>query len=29
VGYCWTRYCGEFVLLGFNAALITVGVTIP
>ena len=29
VGYCWKRYCGEFVLLGFNAALLTVGVTIP
>jgi len=29
VGYCWTRYCGEFVLLGGNAALFTVGVTLP
>lgn len=29
VGYCWTRYCGEFVLLGFNAALLTIGVTVP
>jgi hypothetical protein len=29
VGYCWVRYCGEFVLLGLNAALFTVGVTVP
>jgi hypothetical protein len=29
VGYCWVRYCGEFVLLGFNAALFTVGMTVP
>lgn len=29
VGYCWVRYCGEFVLLGGNAALFTVGMTIP
>lgn len=29
VGYCWTRYCGEVVLLGTNAALFTVGATIP
>ncbi len=29
VGYCWNRYCGEFVLLGFNAALFTIGVTVP
>jgi hypothetical protein len=29
VGYCWNRYCGEFVLLGLNAALFTVGVTMP
>lgn len=29
VGYCWNRYCGEFVLLGLNAALFTVGATIP
>jgi len=29
VGYCWNRYCGEFVLLGLNAALFTVGVTVP
>jgi hypothetical protein len=29
VGYCVKRYCGEFVLLGANAALFTVGVTMP
>ena len=30
VGYCvQRRYCGEFVLLGFNAALFTIGVTVP
>jgi hypothetical protein len=29
VGYCWVRYCGEFVLLGANAALFMVGVTVP
>ncbi|MFO1396890.1 MAG: hypothetical protein U1F48_07475 [Burkholderiales bacterium] len=29
VGYCWNRYCGEFVLLGLNAALFTIGATIP
>lgn len=29
VGYCWNRYCSEFILLGFNAALFTVGVTLP
>lgn len=29
VGYCWGRYCGEFVLLGASAALFTVGVTVP
>ena len=29
VGYCWSRYCGEFVLLGANAALFTVGMTVP
>ena len=29
VGYCWTRYCTEFVLLGGNAALFTVGMTLP
>ena len=30
VGYCvMKRYCGEFVLLGTNAALFTIGVTIP
>lgn len=30
VGYCvMKRYCGEFVLLGTNAALFTVGMTVP
>jgi hypothetical protein len=30
VGYCvQRRYCGEFVLLGTNAALFTIGVTVP
>jgi hypothetical protein len=29
VGYCWTRYCTEAVLLGANAMLFTVGMTIP
>jgi len=30
VGYCvMKRYCGEFVLLGTNAALFTIGVTVP
>ena len=30
IGYCvQRRYCGEFVLLGTNAALFTVGVTVP
>ncbi len=29
VGYCYVRYCGEFVLLGANAALFTIGVTVP
>jgi hypothetical protein len=30
VGYCvMKRYCGEFVLLGANAALFTIGVTVP
>jgi hypothetical protein len=29
IGYCVKRYCGEFVLLGANAALLTVGMTIP
>ncbi len=29
VGYCVKRYCGEFVLLGANAALFTIGVTVP
>ncbi|MCC6869357.1 MAG: hypothetical protein IT522_11110 [Burkholderiales bacterium] len=28
-GYCWTRYCAEFVLLGGNAALFTFGMTVP
>lgn len=28
-GYCWTRYCAEVVLLGANAALFTVGMTVP
>ncbi len=29
VGYCWNRWCGEVVLLGFNALLFNVGVTMP
>jgi len=29
VGYCWTRYCTEVVLLGANAMLFTVGATVP
>ena len=30
VGYCvQKRYCGEFVLLGTNAALLTIGMTVP
>lgn len=29
IGYCVQRYCGEFVLLGANAALLTIGVTVP
>jgi hypothetical protein len=30
VGYCvMKRYCGEFVLLGTNAALLTIGMTVP
>ena len=30
VGYCvMKRYCGEFVLLGTNAALFTIGATVP
>ena len=29
VGYCWSRYCGEFVLLGGAGALFTVGMTVP
>ena len=28
-GYCWGRYCGEVVLLGFNALMFTVGATLP
>ena len=30
IGYCvMKRYCGEFVLLGTNAALLTIGMTVP
>jgi hypothetical protein len=30
IGYCvQRRYCGEFVLLGTNAALLTIGMTVP
>jgi hypothetical protein len=29
VGYCVDRYCAEFVLLGTNAALFTIGMTVP
>jgi len=29
VGYCYIRYCGEFVVLGGNGALFMVGVTVP
>lgn len=29
VGYCWVRYCTEFVLLGGAGATITLGMTIP
>lgn len=30
VGYCvMKRYCGEFILLGANAALFTIGMTVP
>jgi hypothetical protein len=30
VGYCvLKRYCGEFVMLGTNAALFTIGMTVP
>ncbi len=29
IGYCVQRYCGEFVFLGANAALFTIGVTVP
>ncbi len=29
VGYCVDRYCAEFVLLGANAALFTIGMSVP
>jgi len=29
VGYCVKRYCAEFVLLGTNAALLTIGMSVP
>ena len=29
VGYCYIRYCGEFVVLGGAGALFMVGVTLP
>ncbi len=29
IGYCVKRYCGEFVLLGTNAALLTIGMSVP
>ena len=30
IGYCvQRRYCGDFVLLGTNAALLTIGMTVP
>ena len=29
VGYCWVRYCSEVVLLGANAAVLTLGMTVP
>jgi hypothetical protein len=29
VGYCVGRVCGEFALLGLNASLFTIGMTIP
>jgi len=29
IGYCVQRYCGEFILLGANAALFTIGMTVP
>jgi hypothetical protein len=30
IGYCvMKRYCGEFALLGTNAALLTIGMTVP
>jgi len=29
VGYCWVRYCAEAILLGANAMMFTVGMTMP
>jgi hypothetical protein len=29
VGYCWVRYCTEAILLGGNAMLFTVGMSVP
>jgi hypothetical protein len=29
MGYCVKRYCAEFVLLGTNAALLTIGMSMP
>lgn len=29
VGYCWTRYCAEAIMLGTNGILFTAGVTLP
>jgi len=29
MGYCVKRYCAEFVLLGTNAALLTIGMSVP
>ncbi len=29
IGYCWVRYCTEAILLGANAMMFTVGMTIP
>jgi hypothetical protein len=29
VGYCWVRYCTEAILLGGNAMLFSVGMTVP
>jgi len=28
-GYCWNRYCAEFILLGFAALQFTIGATLP